>query len=71
MSDADTDANTLPPPTLTSLRGAAEFLGCSKRHIERLVAAGELPAVRPGGRIVRIRISDLRDYITAPAPKRR
>ena len=66
MADADFDDD--PPPVLTSVRGAAEFLDCSKRHVQRLVATGELPSVRPGGRIVRIRISDLRAYITAPAP---
>jgi excisionase family DNA binding protein len=54
-----------PPPTddhpaqLLTYAEAAEVAGCSTRTLQRRVAAGQLPAVRLGPRIVRIRPSDL------------
>jgi excisionase family DNA binding protein len=44
---------------------AARYLGCSVKTVKRRVAAGVLPALRDQ-RIVRIRITDLDNYLAAP-----
>jgi len=48
---------------LVTLRDAATYLSCSRRHVERLLARGELPRVRLSGRAVRIAVDDLDRYI--------
>lgn len=52
----------MPSPALVNLDEAARYLGVSRRHVERLVAAGILPRVRLG-RAVRIAIQDLDSYV--------
>lgn len=47
---------------LVTLREAASYMSCSRRHIERLLARGELPRVELG-RAVRVAVSDLDQYI--------
>jgi excisionase family DNA binding protein len=47
----------------TSLRGAADYLGCSVDHVQRMVASGRIPASRVGEKIIRIRLSDIEDYL--------
>jgi excisionase family DNA binding protein len=57
--------NGLAVPTsraLVTVGDAAVYLSCSRRHLERLVARGELPRVKLG-RAVRIAIADLDSYI--------
>jgi len=57
--------NDLDVPTLRALvtvGDAAAYLSCSRRHVERLLARGELPRVRLG-RAVRIAVTDLDQYI--------
>ena len=44
---------------------AAEILGISRTVLLRLVASGELPAVRFGPRSVRIPLDGLRDWLRA------
>lgn len=39
---------------------AADFLQCSQDTVRRMIARGELPAYRYGGRLVRIELADLR-----------
>jgi excisionase family DNA binding protein len=48
---------------LVTLSDAAIYLSCSRRHVERLLARGELPRVRLSGRAVRIVVDDLDRYI--------
>jgi excisionase family DNA binding protein len=58
--------NGLDVPTsraLVTLSDAAIYLSCSRRHVERLLARGELPRVRLSGRAVRIVVDDLDRYI--------
>jgi excisionase family DNA binding protein len=43
---------------------AAEWLGCTERMIRSLIAQRQIPFVRVG-RLVRIRPSDIEDYIAA------
>jgi excisionase family DNA binding protein len=47
---------------LVTLSNAAIYLSCSRRHVERLLARGELPRVRLG-RAVRVSLMDLDRYI--------
>jgi excisionase family DNA binding protein len=47
---------------LVTLQDAAIYLSCSRRHVERLLARGELPRVRLG-RAVRVSLMDLDRYI--------
>ncbi|HBV94678.1 MAG: helix-turn-helix domain-containing protein [Candidatus Dormibacteria bacterium] len=55
-------AELAPPPALLTLDLAARYLSVSRRHLERLVVAGELPVVRLG-RAVRVAVVDLDDLI--------
>jgi excisionase family DNA binding protein len=55
---------------------AALWLAVSKRTVERLMAAGDLPYVRVTEKNRRIRVTALRDYVTqleqgAVPPRRR
>lgn len=52
---------------LVSLRDAALLCGVSVDTLRRRIAASELPAVRCGRRIIRVRVSDL-DSIFRPIP---
>ena len=47
----------------TSLRGAAAYLDCSVDQVQRMVASGSLPASRIGEKIIRIKISDIEEYL--------
>jgi excisionase family DNA binding protein len=47
---------------LVTVGGAAVYLSCSRRHVERLLAQGELPRIRLG-RAVRVSLMDLDRYI--------
>lgn len=40
----------------------AERWGCSASHVRRLIANGELPAFRLGGKLIRIRPQDVEAY---------
>ena len=42
---------------------AADELAVTERFIRRLIADGDLPAVKVGARVVRIRRSDLEDSL--------
>ena len=60
-------ANGVDVPTsraLVTLSAAAIYLSCSRRHVERLLARGELPRVRLG-RAVRVTLADLDRYIAS------
>lgn len=50
--------------TLLNVRQMAELLGVHPRSVWRLAQMGEIPApIRLGGRVVRWRLSDLRDRL--------
>lgn len=56
--------------TVLKIPQVAEILGCSDRHVYRLIDAGALPAVDispPGSQRsrTRIRFTDVQQYITA------
>lgn len=48
---------------LMSVKAAADYLGMSVYTIRDRIARGEIPAVRDGGRIVRLDIQDLDAWI--------
>jgi excisionase family DNA binding protein len=47
---------------LLDLREVAQYLGCSKRHVERLLASHELRAVHLS-RLVRVDLHDLMTFV--------
>jgi len=40
----------------------AEHWHCSERHVRNLISRGELRAVRLGGKLLRIRLTDVEDF---------
>lgn len=54
---------TGPPrdPDWTTIAEAAEILRCSTKTIRRMIYDGEIEAVRIGKRLIRIKVSSLRD----------
>lgn len=52
---------------LVSIQQAAALLACSTDTIRRLIARGEIPSVRVGSKLIRVR----RDYIDALIEKAR
>lgn len=58
MTNFDSNSSTL----LLTLTEAALHLRCTRRHLERYVASGDLVVVRLG-RAVRVTQTDLQDFI--------
>lgn len=54
------------PPDPISTQDAADRLGCSRRHVQHLIATGALPAVRVG-RVLAVRPGDV-DALPPPDP---
>jgi excisionase family DNA binding protein len=44
-------------------RTAAAYIGCSARYLERQIRAGRLRALKPTGKLVRIRRNDLEAFL--------
>lgn len=40
----------------------AERWQCSERHIRNLVDRGEIPSFRLGGKLIRIKVTDIEDF---------
>lgn len=57
-------------PLVISAKEAAQVLGCSVRHIERMDAAGRMPAPVRLGRLKRWHLDGLREWLKAGAPSR-
>ena len=53
--------------TILTKQEAAEFLRCTVRYIERQIRAGRLRAMKPTGKFVRIRRSDLEAFLESGA----
>jgi excisionase family DNA binding protein len=54
------------PPVLTKAE-AANFLRCTMRYIERQVRLGRLKAVKPTGKLWRVRRTDLEAFLESGA----
>jgi excisionase family DNA binding protein len=46
---------------------AAELLRCTVRYLERQIRAGRLRALKPTGKLVRIRLKDLEAFLESGA----
>ena len=53
--------------TILTKQEAADYLRCTPRYIERQVRAGRLRALKPTGKLVRIRRSDLEAFLESGA----
>jgi len=53
-------------PLLTT-EDACAYVQCTRRYIERMVRSGRLRALKPTGKLVRYRQSDLDDFLESGA----
>ena len=49
-------------PTVYTPASLADRWECSERHVRNMIAAGELPAFRLGGKLLRIRAEDVEAF---------
>jgi excisionase family DNA binding protein len=54
-------------PVILTKREAANYLRCTLRYLERQIRAGRLKALKPTGRLVRIRRADLDAFLESGA----
>ncbi len=47
------------PRRLASITEAAEYVGCSKDTIRRMIVGGDLPGYRLGSKLLRVDLDDL------------
>ena len=57
-------------PLAVDAKRVADLLGCSKRHIRRMNAAGKLPAPKRIGGCVRWSVSEIEAWLEAGCPDR-
>jgi len=53
--------------SLLTKQQAASYVGCSRRSLERAIVAGRLRALKPTGKLLRIRRSDLEAFLESGA----
>ena len=53
--------------SLLTKQQAASYVGCSPRYLERAIVAGRLRALKPTGKLLRIRRSDLEAFLESGA----
>jgi excisionase family DNA binding protein len=53
--------------TLFTKQQAAEYVRCTPRYLERQIRAGRLRALKPSGKLVRIRLRDLDAFLESGA----
>jgi len=54
-------------PTILTKPEAAAFIRCTTRYLERMVKAGRLRALKPTGKLWRVRRSDLEKFLESGA----
>ena len=54
-------------PVMLTKREAADYVRCTPRYIENQIRAGRLKALKPTGKLVRIRRSDLDAFLESGA----
>jgi DNA binding domain, excisionase family len=57
----------IPPASLLTKEQAAEYLQTTPRYLERMVRTGRLRALRPTGKLWRVRLSDLEKFLESGA----
>ena len=50
-------------PAILTKREAANYVRSTTRYIERMIRAGRLRALKPTGKLVRIRLKDLEAFL--------
>ena len=54
-------------PAILTKRQAAEYVSCTPRYLENQIRAGRLRALKPTGKLVRIRLKDLEAFLESGA----
>ncbi len=54
-------------PAILTKRQAADYVCCTPRYLENQIRAGRLKALKPTGKLVRIRLSDLEKFLESGA----
>jgi len=54
-------------PAILTKRQAADYVHCTPRYLERQIRAGRLRALKPSGKLVRIRLRDLDTFLESGA----
>jgi DNA binding domain, excisionase family len=54
-------------PAILTKREAANYVRCTPRYIENMIRAGRLKGLKPTGKLVRIRRSDLEKFLESGA----
>ena len=66
MTAVYSQAGTEIPAILTK-RQAADYVCCTPRYLETQIRLGRLKALKPTGKLVRIRLSDLEKFLESGA----
>jgi excisionase family DNA binding protein len=66
MANNDPSVETVNSTILTK-KEAANFVRCTTRYLERQIRAGRLRALKPTGKLVRIRLRDLDKFLESGA----
>lgn len=66
MTGIYTEAGAKIPAILTK-RQAADYVCCTPRYLENQIRAGRLKALKPTGKLVRIRLRDLDAFLESGA----
>ena len=53
--------------SLLTKQQAASYVGCSCRYLERAIVTGRLRALKPTGKLLRIRLKDLEAFLESGA----
>jgi excisionase family DNA binding protein len=54
-------------PAILTKRQAADYVCCTPRYLENQIRLGRLKALKPTGKLVRIRLSDLERFLESGA----
>ena len=54
-------------PAILTKRQAAEYVSCTPRYLEKQIRAGRLRALKPTGKLLRIRLKDLEAFLDTGA----
>ena len=54
-------------PAILTMRQAADYVSCTRRYLENQIRAGRLRALKPTGKLVRIRAKDLEAFLESGA----
>jgi excisionase family DNA binding protein len=60
-------SDTWSNQTLLTLSQAAQYVLCTPRYLQKQIRAGRLRALKPTGKLVRIRVSDLEKFLESGA----